>query len=132
MTLKKRKAYFEEELAKNGNKPREVWKAVKSPTLSSEKARKSNFYLKKDVIIQFEALEDANIFKKSYSELAGDLQEKLPKALSKFTSQRNKNYHAKTSCNVSNDFEWPNLSEEVIKKILLSLDTSKVAAMDQI
>ena len=132
MTLKKRKAYFEEELAKNENKPREVWKAVKSPTLSSEKARKSNLYLKKDVIIQFEALEDANIFKKSYSELAGDLQEKLPKALSKFTSQTNKNYRAKTSCNVSNDFEWPNLSEEVIKKILLSLDTSKVAAMDQI
>ena len=32
----------------------------------------------------------------------------------------------------SNDFEFSNTSEERIKKILLSLDTSKVAGMDQI
>ena len=60
------------------------------------------------------------------------LQEKLPKAPNKFTSQTAKNYYAKTSCNVSNDFELSNVSEEVIKKILLILDTSKAAGMDQI
>ena len=37
-----------------------------------------------------------------------------------------------TPCNISNDFEFSNLSEEVIKKILLSIDTSKAADMDQI
>ena len=40
--------------------------------------------------------------------------------------------YAKTLCNVSNDFEFLNVSEEVIKKILLSLDTSKAAEMDEI
>ena len=50
----------------------------------------------------------------------------------KFTSQTTKNYYANTSCNVSNDFEFSNVSEEDVKKILLSLDTSKAAGMDQI
>ena len=50
----------------------------------------------------------------------------------KFTSQTTKNYYDKTSCKVSNDFEFSNMSEEDVKKILLSLDTSKAAGMDQI
>ena len=43
-----------------------------------------------------------------------------------------KKYFAKTSRNVSNDFEFSNLSEEDVKKILLSLNTNKAAGMDQI
>ena len=53
----------------------------------------------------------------------------MPRALNRFTSQTTKNYYAKTSCNVSNDFEFSNVSEEDVKKILLSLDT---AGIDQI
>ena len=49
----------------------------------------------------------------------------------KFTCQATKNYYAKPSCNVSNDFEFSNISEEDVKKILLSLDTSKAAGIDQ-
>ena len=51
----------------NGNKPKEIWKGVKSLDLSSDKARKSNIYLEKDLIIQFKVLEIANIFKMFYS-----------------------------------------------------------------
>ena len=131
MILKKKKSYFEEELGKNRNKPKELWKTLKSLGLSSDKARQSKISLNKDGAIQFEALENANTFKRFYSELAGGLQEKLPIAPNKFTSQTTKNYYAKTSCNVSNDFEFSNVSEDV-KKILLSLDTSKAAGMDQI
>ena len=42
-----------------------------------------------------------------------------------------KNHYLKISCNLSNDFELSNVSDKVIKKILLSLDTSKAAGMDQ-
>ena len=56
----------------------------------------------------------------------------MPRAPNKFTSQTTKNYYDKTSCNVSNDFEFSKVSEEHVKKILLSLDTSKAAGMDQI
>ena len=88
--------------------------------------------LNKDGAIQFEVLENANSFKRFYSELAGGLQEKFPTAPNRFTSQTTKNYYAKISCNVSNDFEFSNVSEDEVKKILLSLDTSKAAGMDQI
>ena len=87
MILKKKKSYFEEELGKNRNKPKELWKTLKSLGLSSEKARQSKISLKQD---------------------------------------------AKTSCNVSNDFEFSNVSEEDVKKIFLSLHTSKASGMDQI
>ena len=50
----------------------------------------------------------------------------------KFTLQATKNYYAKTLYNVSNDFEFSNISEEDVKKIVLSLDTSEAAGIDQI
>ena len=56
----------------------------------------------------------------------------MPRASNAFTSQKTKNYYAKTSCNVSNDFEFSNLSEEDLKKILLSLNINKAAGMDPI
>ena len=77
MILKKKKSYFEEELGKNRNKPKEIWKTLKSFGLSSDKARQSKIFLKKDGAIQFEALENANTFKRYYSKLARELQEKL-------------------------------------------------------
>ena len=126
MILKRKKSYFEEELDKS-RKPKELWKALKSLVVRSDKARKSKISPQKDVTIQFEGLERAIIFKRLYSELTGDLEEKLSKAPNKLTSQTIKSYYAKTSCNVPYDFQLPNVSEEVIKNILLSLGTSKVA-----
>ena len=132
MILKKEKSYFEEELGKNRNKPKELWKTLKSFGLSSDKAKQSKISLNKDGAIQFEALEKANTFKRFYSELAGGLQEKLPRTPKRFTGQTTKNYYAKTSCNVSNDFEFSKVSEEDVKKTLLSLDTGKATGIDQI
>ena len=79
MMLKKKKSYVEEELGKNSNKPKELWKTLKSLGLSSNKGRQSIISLKKDGGIQYEALENANTFERFYSELARDLQEKLPR-----------------------------------------------------
>ena len=54
MMLKKKKSYFEEELDKNWSKPRELWKALNSLGLTSDKARQSKTSLKKDGATQFE------------------------------------------------------------------------------
>ena len=116
MILKKKKSYFEEKLGKNRNKLQELLKTLKSLSRSSEKARQSKISLKKDGAIQFEAQENVNAFKKFYSELSGDLQEKLPSGPNKFTSLTTKNYYNKTSWNVPNDSEFSNVSEEDIKK----------------
>ena len=79
MMLKKKKSYVEEELGKNSNKPKELWKTLKSLGLSSDKGRQSIISLKKDGGIQYEALENANTFERFYSELARGFQEKLPR-----------------------------------------------------
>ena len=79
MILKKKKSYLEEELGKNRNKPKELRKSLNSIGLSSDKARQSKISLNKDGAIKFEALENANTFKRIYSELAGGLREKLVK-----------------------------------------------------
>ena len=50
MILKKKKSYFEEELGKNRNKPKELWKTLKSLGLSSDKARQSKISLKDGAI----------------------------------------------------------------------------------
>ena len=73
LILKKKKSYFQEELGKNRDKPKELWQTLKSLCLSSDKARQSNISLKTDGGIQFGALENANTFKRFYSELAGEL-----------------------------------------------------------
>ena len=78
MILKKKKSYFEKELDKNRSKPKVLWKTLKSFGLSSDKARQSKIFLKKDGAIQFEALENGNILKRFYFELTGGIQEKLP------------------------------------------------------
>ena len=103
--LKKKKPYFDEELAKNRNEPKKLWKALKSLDLSLDKVRKTKISVKKDGTIQFEAMKNANTFKRLYSELVRGLQGKLPKAPSNLTSQTTKKCYGKTSCNVSNDFE---------------------------
>ena len=79
MMLKKKKSYVEEELGKNSNKPKELWKTLKSLGLSSNKGRQSIISLKEDGGIQYEALENANTFERFYSELVRGLQEKLPR-----------------------------------------------------
>ena len=89
--LKKKKSYFEEELHKNRSKPKELWKTLKLLGLILNEARQSKISLKNDGAIQFKALENANTFKRFYSELAGDLQEKLPSAPNKFASLTTKN-----------------------------------------
>ena len=61
--LKKKKSYFEEELGKNRNKPKELWKTLKSLGLNSDKARQSKISLKKDGAIQFKTLENVNFQK---------------------------------------------------------------------
>ena len=57
MILKKKKSHFEKELARNRNKPKELWKVLKSFDLISNKARKSKINRKKDGAIQFKTIE---------------------------------------------------------------------------
>ena len=84
------KPWFDNQIVLAIQRRDKLYKKFKHSCLETDKDN-----LNKDRAIQFEALENANTFKSFYSELAGGLQEKLPRAPSKFTSQTTKNYYAK-------------------------------------
>lgn len=63
--LTTKKCYFEEDLAKYRNKQKELCGSFHSLDLSSDKANKSKFSLKKLGVIQFKALKNVNLFEKS-------------------------------------------------------------------
>ena len=65
MILKKMKSYHEKKLGKK-DKPKEICKVLKSLCLNSVKPMKSKIFLKKNCIIQFQPLENANTFKRFY------------------------------------------------------------------
>ena len=69
------KSYFQELLDKNRNKPKELWKALKSLGINLDKASKLINQYKK--VVQFNSKQ---FFDRFYSELAGDAKQKLPKA----------------------------------------------------
>ena len=124
MILKKRKSYFEEEVAKNRNKPEELWKALKSLGQTSDKARKPKIFLKKDgkfnlkhwktqILSKSSTLNQPEASKKNCQMYPTNLLAKQPKP----TTPR---LHATFPMT-----ELSNVSEKVIKKILISLDTSE-------
>ena len=67
-----------------------------SPGFSSEEKNYSKVSLSKDGKIQFGHRENANIFKKFYSELATDLLEKLTIAPNKFCGSNTEDNYADT------------------------------------
>ena len=127
MILKKKKSCFEEDLGKNRNKSEEFLQVLKLLALNSYKARKSKICLKKDGATQFEALENANTFKRLAGGRQKNYQEHLTNLLVKQQKTTTPRLHAAYPM-----AEFSNVSEQVIKKSLLSLDTSKAAGMDQI
>ena len=61
-----------------------------------------------------------NTFKRFYSELAGGLQVKLPRAPKKFTSQTTKNYYAKTSATYPMTLNFQTYLKKLLKRFYLA------------
>ena len=92
MILKKKKSYFQEELGKNRNKPKELWNTLKSLGLSSEKQNNQKFLLRKMVLFNLKhwkmqilskgsTLNQLKASKKNFQGHPTDLQVKQPKLL---------------------------------------------------
>ena len=91
----------------------------------------SKICLKEDGVIQFEPKKNANIFKKLYSELAGNLVKKLPEPPLKFTAKRTKMFYEKLKPNTKK-IELLYITENITKKLPCCLDVSKAPGIDEI
>ena len=128
---KKKKSYFQEKNEKNAINSKELWKALKSLGMKSDRVNQSKIAVKSNGSIQFETTRNANVFKDFNSDLAGNLVRKLPVTLCKFNNNSTEHYYINIEKNCHN-FELCNTTLETIKKILPYLGTSKAPGLDGI
>ena len=119
MALKKaisreNKSFFQEKIEKNANNLKELWRALKSLGMKSDKISQSKMALKNDGAIQFKNVKNANIFQDFFSDLAEKLVRKLPVALNRFNNNSTKQYYMNVLKNYHN-FELCNAAMETIK-----------------
>ena len=93
----KKSSYLEDKLVQNSKNPIELRKISKSLCLDAKEGNKVNFSPNKDGTIQSEPHENANIFKRFFSELAKNLAEKLPITPYKYNNGTTKDYYTDVS-----------------------------------
>ena len=64
---RKKSSHLDEILVQSSKNPQELWKLLKSFGLNAKEGNKAKISLNKDGTIQFKHRENANIFKKFYS-----------------------------------------------------------------
>ena len=99
------------------NKPKELWKTLKSIGLSSKAASASNICLKDRNEIVFNDTKNCSLFKSFFSNLAQNLVSKLPPSPNVFKFK-------------DLNFEFSETSPEKILNILKGLNPSKAADID--
>ena len=127
---RKKKEFFENRLAENIGKPRELWKTIKSLGLETKSKSTSNICLKENGVNVFDTKHTANIFKEFFSNLANNLVSKLPKAPNKFGKTYISSYYE--NLNIESDFNLNTIEKQTIENILKELKPSKSPAIDGI
>ena len=80
--IKRKKAnYVKEQLQKNTNNQKELWKALKNLSMPCQVDLQSKICLRKNNFLQFKEKKNASTFKDFYSNLAADLVNRLLAAI---------------------------------------------------
>ena len=85
---KEKREFYETNLRQKINKPKELWKTLKSMGVPSKAVTASNICLKEKDKIVFNASKNCSIFKKYFSSLAHNLVSKLPLSPNIFTKSK--------------------------------------------
>ncbi len=91
----------------------------------------SKICLKSDGNLSFDPKNNANIFMNFYSNLASDLVRQLPTAPKKFGIDTVKKYYEKYKLE-GKDFSFSPVTEETVLKLLLNINPSKAAGLDNL
>ena len=129
---KKKKEFYETNLRQKINKPKELWKILKSMGLPSKAVTASNICLKDKNEIVFNATKNCSIFKNYFSSLAQNLASKLPLSPDIFTESKIASYYNNNAVSKDLNFQLLEMSPGKISSILKSLNPSKVAGTDNL
>ena len=90
---KKKREFYETNLRQKINKPKELWKTLRSMGLPSKAVTASNICLKDKNEIVFNATKNRSIFKNYFSSFACNLVSKLPLLPNIFTEFKTASYY---------------------------------------
>ena len=128
---KKKQNFYEINLKQKINKPKELWKTLKSMGLSSKAASASTICLKERNEIVFNDTKNCSIFKSFFPDLVQNLVSKLPPSPNVFTESKVASYYNDIKFKDLNS-EFSETSSEKILNILKDLNPSKAAGIDNI
>ena len=128
----KKKKFYKEKLKENTGKPKELWKALKSLGFPCKKASISNVCLEKDDKTNFDDKTIANNLKQFFWNLAGDLVVKLPPRSNEFRINSVCNYYQSILDLLPNKFNFSNVTEDFVLKLLKDMNIDKAAGIDSL
>ena len=114
------------------NKPKELWKTLKSMGLPSKAVTASNICLKDKNEIVFNATKNCFIFKNYFSSLAQNLVSKLPLSPNIFTESKIASYYDNNVVSKDLNFQLLETSPEKILCILKGLNPLKATGIDNL
>ena len=129
---KKKREFYETNLRLKINKPKELWKTLKSMGLPSKAVTASNICLKDKNQIVFNDIKNCSIFKNYFSSLAQNLVSKLPLSPNIFTESKIASYYNNNVVSKDLNFQLLETSPEKISSILKGLNPSKAAGIDNL
>ena len=108
-----------------------MWKTLKKLGLPTKKEGQAKIFLGKEGNVSFDSKSNAETFKNFYAHLAVDLVRKLPLPTSIFGTNSVKEYYRHLNLE-QNNFSFTPTTEEIVLKLLQSIDPSKAVGIDNI
>ena len=121
----KKRKFYETNLRQKINKPKELWKTLRSMGLPSKAVTASNICLKDENQIVFNDIKNCSIFKSYFSSLAQNLVSTLPLSPNIFTESKIASYY-------NNNVVSKDLNFQLLESILKGLNPSKAAGIDNL
>ena len=126
----KEKAYFESKLTENIGKPKELSKSLKSLGLKFECAISNINCLENDKSVNFDVKDIAKDFSAYFSNLAENLDSKLPNPSNEYGVLSVAQYYSHLG--LTKKFDLLLTEKDYVLKILRDINTSKAAATDRL
>ena len=129
---KKKREFYETNLRQKINKPKELWKTLKSMGLPSKVVTASNICLKDKNEKVFDATKNYCIFKNYFSSLAHNLVSKLPLSPNIFTESKIASYYDNNAVSKDLNFQFSEMSPVKTLSLLEGFHPSKAAGIDNL
>ena len=129
---RKKTNYVKEQLQKNTNNPKELWKALKNLGMPCQVSHQPKIFLRENNLLQFSEKKNANTFKDFCRNLAADLVNRLPAAKNIFGINSVKEYCSALNIPSDDSFKLESMNKQEVFKILSNVDPEKACGIDEI